>query len=385
MRQLLAAYFIMLLLQIPVVGGVLGADLGLFFYTLVDLSAFVFAIILYLRNPRPVRWNGYILFLVCYLGYAFASSAWSSSPDVAYGLMLLLRDTLRIVTVMFCLAVMNYRGTEDVLRLAVPWALLLFVVISALTMSYAYDFQDGVGRLMYKGYKDANGVSHAMALLIMLSVWVLHGGKAGKSLYIGTFSMGVLLLLVFSKTTVVALFFSVVLAFYFLGEKVARKIIYLLVSGFVLGAVVAFKLEYIRQYLFEVQGGGALLTLSGRVGIWDVALDNLSDVFVFGAGVNSFAHYSKGLLENVPGQIHNELLQIVFSYGLVGFILYACVQYGLYSISRKLKDHSRRLAICLLVFYFIAGLTEANLVSMLSPMWLILFITYMSKNVAAHE
>lgn len=240
---------------------------------------------------------------------------------------------------------------------------------------------------MYAGFKDANQPARDIALFLIFAIW-MHQEKLisqRKSLLV-IVTLFVTFGLCFSKTSLAALVMSLLYLKLFLRGGLSRKAMGLLFSSLLVGVVVVYRLDYFFQYIYEVQGGAALETLSGRTLIWTIYFENIHQFWMFGAGIDSFISYSIALPNN-PGTVHNEFMNISFNYGAVGLGLYTLiVLYFVVAVS-KTSPSGKQVAVSALLFFLVTGITESDLVSSIfSPYLLLLFFiianeTSKSRNV----
>lgn len=378
-HKILATYITFAILQIPIAGGILsGSTWSTVVFGTIDALAFCIASIALIQrggihNSWAVR--GYLAILLFFM-WASLTALWSASDDLSYGMLLLLRDLLRATTILMAAGVLGADGVRRSLRGATNWLSVLYPAIFLTTASYAYDFAGAHGRLMYAGFKDANGPARDLGILLILAVWVaMTKRRDGRFLATGRVALlASAFLLSFSKAVFVALVIAALFSFVLGAPTLSKKMKGLSAAVVMALIAVAYRADYIYQYVFQVQGGGALETLSGRTAIWEVALDQVKTSYLFGAGLNSFSTFSS-VLPNIPGSTHNEALNVLFSYGVVGLALWGSIYLTVWKYAGSLVDEqSKSFVTGILLYFLIVGLTESNIVGIVFPPYLLVLI-----------
>ncbi len=186
--------------------------------------------------------------------------------------------------------------------------------------------------------------------------------------------LAITLLRTLSKTTIVA--FVVAEAFLLMRDRAIsrRKLLAILVSS---GLVVAAFWRLIQAY-FEVYTttGNEAETLTGRVGIWDYVFEQSLEKPWIGHGFHSFRNVVPAFGDFEPWHAHNELLQLFYSYGIVGLLLFVVVYGSLYlQLHRLPRSSHKALFLGLLLFIAIRGLGDTDRFELTLPFWSIFLIS----------
>lgn len=386
MTNLLSIYIFTLLIQIPVVGGIFkGGSVGTVLYSAIDAAFFIIVLFIYSNRFRKTISNCDTLkSIYTFIIYALLSMLWSVSLNLEYGVQLLLRDFMRVTTIAIMASNINHDEFRKKLSITIIASSITYLILSILTMSYGYDFTGGDGRLMYSGYKDANPIARDLGLLIIIYFWLFKNKDIinnNKNLIL-LILLGVAFLAVFSKTTTAAFIAAIYFSYFNRNFKVKNLIKLVIITLIILIIIIYTRGDYLTQYATNVQGGNALSTLSGRTDIWNIAIKYMGDQFIFGHGINSFSNYSSRILNNAPAQVHNEIIHIIFSYGLVGLILVFRIYFKYYNEASKSNNQSIKIILkSLVIFYLIVGITEANIVTTIAPLWILaLFGIYVKRS-----
>lgn len=134
-------------------------------------------------------------------------------------------------------------------------------------------------------------------------------------------------------------------------------------KGIAITALVVLLIVYFRSYGFlkpiivNVLGGD--MTFTGRLDIWDRAIDAISRNLVFGSGVLSQSKAVKLFGFGAATHCHNHILQILYQGGLIGFALFVAL-YVMNLKQCKQNWHSGCAQICTwaIIVYTVIGITE---------------------------
>jgi exopolysaccharide production protein ExoQ len=186
--------------------------------------------------------------------------------------------------------------------------------------------------------------------------------------------LAITLLRTLSKTTIVA--FVVGEAFLLTRDRAIsrRKLLVILLSS---GLVIAAFWRLIQAY-FEVYTttGNEAETLTGRVGIWDYVYEQSWEKPWIGHGFHSFRNVVPAFGVFEPWHAHNELLQLFYSYGMVGLVLFVVVYGSLYlQLHRMPRSSHKALFLGLLLFIAIRGLGDTDRFELTLPFWAIFLIS----------
>ena len=153
--------------------------------------------------------------------------------------------------------------------------------------------------------------------------------------------VGIALLYSLSKTAILA-FLLAAFVFFIVSKKGLRVKLRAFGLIILVGAAAFFYLaDYLDIYFSQAQDGEALESLSGRTFIWLETIDAVWDEPYFGFGVRSFADYGPQIANVQLVHAHNEILQTIFAYGVVGltfllgsYVLFMKRVFTLYAISK---------------------------------------------------
>ena len=216
---------------------------------------------------------------------------------------------------------------------------------------------------------------NAIALICAFGVFFAqYLSRSERSWNFAAILLAITLLRTLSKTTIVA--FVVAEAFLLMRDRAIsrRKLLAILVSS---GLVVAAFWRLIQAY-FEVYTttGNEAETLTGRVGIWDYVFEQSLEKPWIGHGFHSFRNVVPAFGDFEPWHAHNELLQLFYSYGIVGLLLFVVVYGSLYlQLHRLPRSSHKALFLGLLLFIAIRGLGDTDRFELTLPVWSIFLIS----------
>jgi hypothetical protein len=187
-----------------------------------------------------------------------------------------------------------------------------------------------------------------------------------------------------SKSTIIAFLFAGL--YYFLhGLKISRKArVYIGVSG---AALLFAFWGLLETYLDVYSQGNNLETLTGRTYIWSTALDMGRNKPWLGYGFDSFRWVFPPFEGFQPWHAHNEWIQQLFAYGVVGLVVVIGAYVGFYRIVRASRNiQLKSLATAILVLVLVRSLVDTDRFELCFPLWLMtmLSIALVSNPVPQH-
>ena len=132
----------------------------------------------------------------------------------------------------------------------------------------------------------------------------------------------------------------------------------------------------LEAYLDAYTEGSNLETLTGRTYIWTQSLDIAMERPWLGHGFDSFRWVFPPFETFQPWHAHNELIQQLFAYGLVGIVIVGGVYWAFYrqvQISRNTGLKS--LAMAVLVLVLVRGLVDTDRFELCFPLWLMTMLS----------
>jgi exopolysaccharide production protein ExoQ len=216
---------------------------------------------------------------------------------------------------------------------------------------------------------------NAIGLICAFGVFMAqYLSRSHRSWNVAAVFLSITLLRTLSKTTIAAFIAGEALLLIRDSAVTRRKLLAIVVTS---GLVVAAFWKLIAAY-FEVYTttGNEAETLTGRVGIWDYVLESALEQPWIGHGFHSFRNVVPAFGVFEPWHAHNELLQLFYTYGIVGILLFIAVYGSLYlQLRRQASASDKALFYGLLLFIVIRGLGDTDRFELTLPLWFVLLIS----------
>lgn len=163
-----------------------------------------------------------------------------------------------------------------------------------------------------------------VAVIVGYALLAIEKGRFARAALLGVVTLNMAVIVVaISKTVLLALLVSFVVHL-----AITRRVAALVGLAVVLAAVSLVWWNELNLFISVYLGGRgdySVATLSGRTAIWDVLLHDLEHGNVwrllFGYGYNAFRSYSEFRLGQFVYSAHNEVLNVLWSVGMVGAVL----------------------------------------------------------------
>jgi exopolysaccharide production protein ExoQ len=215
---------------------------------------------------------------------------------------------------------------------------------------------------------------NAIALICAFGVFIAqYLSRSQRSWNVAAVFLSITLLRTLSKTTIVAFIAGEALLLIRDSAITRRKLLAIVAAS---GLVVAAFWKLIEAY-FEIYTttGNEAETLTGRVGIWNYTLESSLEHPWIGHGFHSFRNVVPAFGVFEAWHAHNELLQLFYTYGIVGLLLFIAVYGSLYLQLRRASVADRALFYGLLLFIVIRGFGDTDRFELTLPLWFVFLIS----------
>jgi O-antigen ligase len=318
---------------------------------------------------RPLRW------IALYLSLAGVSLLWTTGgslmaavgywaslvADVAAVYVLLLHEPVRENA---------YRMMRGFVSGAVVVAIIAWSAPAMADM-----------RLGNEEFLHPNLIGFYFAIGTLMAAFLAERNKSWLWVSIG---LAMTMLRTLSKATIAAFAFAG--GYYLLrGLKVGRTAKMWIGIGC---SMVLFAFWGLMEAYFDLYSQGSNVeTLTGRTYIWSRGLEFSMEKPWFGHGFDSFRWIFPPFDGFLPHHAHNELVQQLFTYGLVGLFVAGATYISFY---RQVRSHResrlRGLAMSVLVLVLIRGLVETDQFDLCFPLWMMsMFSIALSTTAPAAE
>jgi hypothetical protein len=319
-----------------------------------------------------VRW------VAVFLTFSGCSLAWTAAASLPAAIAFWIAMAADVGMVALLLGVGPVKEVAIALIKGYVWGACAVAIVAWLLPAQS-DLRLGDDELL-----GANQIGYLCAFAAFLAQYLVREkqGKWGPAAVL----LAVTLLRSLSKTSIVA--FIVAESFLLARDRsMSRKTKVLLVLGSIATGI-AFS-SLLTSYFDIYTTGTSPETLTGRLGIWAVFLDEAVQQPWIGHGFHSAWNVIPPFGEFEARHAHNELLQQFYAYGVAG----VCMLVGLYgSFYRQIRTLPvgafRTFLSAFLLFILVRGLTDTESFDLSLPMWAIVMFSlliahaYTTNNVA---
>ena len=315
-----------------------------------------------LDRPHPLHERpllGAPPWIVVYLALSAVSLAWtttSSVPIAAAYWAAMASDVLAI-----CLLLRYEPLQTNVKRVLHGFIAGAAVVAFIAWISPAMDDM----RLGNEDFLHPNLIGYDFALAALFSAFLAQSNKRWAWVCVAFVVTTVRTL---SKGTIVGFLFA---SLYYVvhGLKLGRKArLYIGLAG--TAVLVAFW-GLLEAYLDAYTSGNNLETLTGRTYIWTTSLDIAVERLWFGHGFDSFRWVFPPFGDFQPWHAHNEWIQQLFTYGVIGLLVVVAVYVSFYRRIRTSPDSGiKSLSTAILILAMVRSLVDTDRFELCLPLWL---------------
>ncbi|QHN04990.1 O-antigen ligase family protein [Granulicella sp. WH15] len=222
----------------------------------------------------------------------------------------------------------------------------------------------------------ANQIGYLCAFAFFFAQYLIQQKIARYS--IPAILLGVTLLRSLSKTTIVA--FLVAEGFILLRDRSMSRRTKLLLLFTTALITLAFSSLLTSYFDIYSNAGNSPETLTGRLGIWAVILDEAIKQPWIGHGFYSVWKVIPPFGDFEARHAHNELIQLFYSYGAVGIAMMAGLYISFYLQIRRFTTGSLRTFYCaLLIFVLIRGLADTEVFDLSLSLWAIVMFSLLME------
>lgn len=375
---LLAIYLVFTLNQIPIGAVLLGKSqvYSALFHAILDVIFFSILLVKILGTNKLINVSKAGLPpLFAYIAFCLLSSVWSISTTPYFDIALVFRDLLRIA--IFLMLVSLLKDATSICKAILSGTVaggILYGALAIPTLEFAFELGETTGRYMYPGFRDSVGVGEQAAIFFVFSFVALKERAASKLFCVMALVLtGTVLLMAFSKASIVAAAFSTFLAYSYRRKGfVKRSLISFSLISATLALLYFFKQDYFSNY-FQFHSDSSIA--SGRGDFWLEAARRFPDRPLLGFGLNPAHSLFVGLFYSEPGTAHNEILQQLISYGIIGFALWLLMMWSFFRRTHQVAKHPiKTIGVSLFGFFVMLGITESHLTLSIFPVYLIALI-----------
>lgn len=331
----------------------------------------------------PTGSSYFTLWIVVLSIWAFVSSFWSIAG---------LSGTLKAVSYLaaaLCALHLAHRLTA-IQIIAGTFYAVFYVVFASLILSVLFpntagttEFHDGAWRGLFM---QKNVLGRAALLLAVFSVLLYIFVDYGRSRYVAVtgFLMAVFVMIMSSSATAFLVFVMFMIALPMVVYVARRTPSFRFVVYFNMASIALYAIVYVPDFLEAVTGvTGRSVTLTGRIPLWEFAIEYVSRSPFIGYGLEGFfvSPYLDeffSLQRWIPDHAHNGLLDLTLELGLVGLALFLLCASRYVSLTIAMATISREahlLMISVFLLMFLMNITESNLFRSSNMIWFLFMLS----------
>lgn len=213
-----------------------------------------------------------------------------------------------------------------------------------------------------------NTLGLQLGLTSLIAFYLVSQGRAWKAMAI---FLAVTLLRTLSKTSILAFAIaSIWMLMHQITLTRAQRLKIVVFACIVVGCFSGLLISYLNIYNGG-SSGNQLETLTGRTFLWITALGLSMQTPWLGHGFYSFRALIPSFGDFEPWHAHNELIQIFFEFGAVGIAIAIGLHWRFFRCIRRFRTAMHPLALSLLIFSLLHGLTDTVPFGFSLPLWLI--------------
>jgi exopolysaccharide production protein ExoQ len=308
-----------------------------------------------LRIPT-IRW---IALLLC---YSLASVMWTGAQSTINAFIYWVGMMADVAIVLLLMRHGEARSIAESLMKGFVWGAVALSVVAWCSPANA-ELRLGNDQFLHP-----NTLGLEIALALLIAQYFAPRGAQWKWLSI---ALAITLLRTLSKTSIIA--FAVAECWFLMCSHTISRKAKVQIGVATLGAIAAFWnlfSSYIEIYN-NTASGNQLETLTGRTALWAVAVAMGMEKPWFGHGIYSFKALIPTFGDFEPVHAHNELIQQFFEYGVVGLVIAIGLHWVFYRMAQRAAPGDlRALALTLLFFALVHGLTDTVPFGFSYPLWL---------------
>jgi len=304
---------------------------------------------------RPLRWIFGFLALSC------CSLLWTQAKSPAVTAGYWAGMAAEVFTPML---VLGFAETESNLASMMKGFIIgsCIVALVAWLSPVQYDLRIG-----NEDFLHPNGLGFEFAIASMCAQYLLRHGNLWKWLSI---ALAISLLRTISKTSIIA--YMIAETFYLLHDAEIKRRTKLYIGAGVVLVLACFSALFESYFNIYSNAGDQAETLTGRTWIWAVSLSMALEKPLLGYGIYAFRAVIPAFGPFEPWHAHNEFLQQFFEYGIVGLFVLAALYWSFFRTARRAPAGKlKTLALALLVFALLHGLTDTISFGLSYPLWLL--------------
>jgi exopolysaccharide production protein ExoQ len=310
-----------------------------------------------LLKIQPIRW------VFALLALSVASALWTGAQSIFVALVYWASMAADVAIVLLLLRHEDAdRDTEAIMK-GVVWGAAALAIIAWCSPATA-DLRLGNDTFLHP-----NTLGLEIGIATLIAQYLVPRGPCWKWLGV---ALAITLLRTLSKTAIIA--FVIAECWYLMqSHQMPRKAkVYLVIGTLIVVASFWGLLSSYIDIYSNTGSGDQAETLTGRTLLWTVAFSMGLEKPWLGHGLYSFKALIPMLGTFEAVHAHNDLLQQFFELGVAGVVIVLGVYWSFYRQTRRVPaSEMRTLALALLLFALVRGLTDSVQFGLSYPLWLL--------------
>lgn len=312
-----------------------------------------------LRAPA-VRWA------LLFLAFSGCSLAWSETASAAASAVYWCATAADVAMVLLLLGSGNTANVASSLMKGFIWGAVAVACVAWL-MPTQYDL-----RLGDETFFNANSICNVCVFAVFFAQYLMRQRQARMGII--TFFLILTALRSLSKTTIAA--FLVSETYLLIQDRAMSRRSKMLLTISAIVIILIFWGLFEAYYDFYTTNGNQAETLTGRTAIWAYILDAVPEHLWIGHGFDSMWNVVPVFGTFEARHAENEILEQLYSYGIVGIVILFGVYASLYrSIRRFAEPAWRTIGISAILFVIVRGIAEAEPFDLLLPLWTVILLS----------
>lgn len=289
-------------------------------------------------------------------------------------------DTGFIASIIFALLLLRCIASysENDFRLLVFYIVLATVISVIFSFTHYGDlvsnfYTTSGGYVDRLRWKDSNYISFFIGLIFLLSLFLLkRSNKSKKNFYIASIIIiAVAICLLISRGTI--LFLIIALAYYFRKDIFKLSVIKYFILIFLI-ICISYQFGFLDSIIYRFTSDD-LTTGSGRTDIWRQGIVTFFNkdllTIIFGAGAEQSVNMA--VLNNINWSPHNNYLEVLFDYGILGVLVFVSLLMSLFFTSKTNEKQT------MIVYIILSCITVVPFIYV-TPIWIILPVIMLYDN-----
>ena len=313
----------------------------------------------WLLQPSSIRWAMFFLF------FSGCSFFWSETASMPASITYWCGTAADVAMVLLLFRAGTVSEVAASIMKGFIWAACCIALIAWL-MPTQYDL-----RLGDEDFFNSNSICNVCVFAVFFAQYLMRHKQ--EKWRLATLFLILTILRSLSKTTIAA--FLVSEAYLLIQDRSMSRRSKLLLTTAAILVILVFWGLFEAYYNFYTTNGNQAETLTGRTAIWSYVLDAAPERPLIGHGFDSMWNVVPTFGTFEARHAENELLEQLYSYGMVGVLTLGGVYISLYrNIRRSAHESLKVIFASVILFVVVRGFAEAEPFDLLLPLWIVVMM-----------